>query len=377
MSLEQFLTSLEQEEAGALSDDSLKLLSGISRAEAHKLTSLWSTWDDSQVLETFESLQRISTSSRGSEFDTIFKASASGPIDEVREICVESLRGSTDLELVTIFIDLLKNDRSQKVRCAAAEVLEGFADLASDRRLPASHTDRVLEALASAVTQEAHPIRGKALISLGSMPRFDSSPYITLLKESTRADHVEFEDVLAAMGKSGDRRWLPDIEDALNSFNAGVRAAAVKAFGAIAEDDDVEVLNEPLDDHVLEVQLATVTALKTMGTPFARNMLKVAEESSEPAVQEAAKSSLAALNDEDELIYAVSPAMLDRGLYGAPIAADGQQRDLARYDAPTQEGWAHVDSEGEERDIAPTAEDIGEDMEDYLESDEFFKSSNN
>ncbi len=377
MSLEQFLTSLEQDEAGASSDDSLKLLSGISRTEAHRLTALWTAWDESMVLDVVQALQRISGTNPGVEFDTVFKAGTASPIDEVREICVRSLSGSTDLELVTLFIGMLENDDSNKVRCVAAETLEGFADLANDRRLPAPYSRRVVDALAKAVTTDVHPVRGKALISLAAMPRFDATRYISMLHESTVDDDPTFAYVVAAMGKSGDRRWLPEIENALDSLDACVRGAAAKAFGAIAEDDDVETLNEPLDDHVLEVQLAAVAALKTIGTPSARNMLKMAEKSSEPAVQEAAKSSLAALKDEDELIFAVSPTMLDRGLYGAPFAGDGHERDLTRYDAPTQEGWANVDSEGQELDIAPFSDDIGEDMEDYFESDEFFQSSNN
>ena len=93
-------------------------------------------------------------------------------------------------------------------------------------------------------------------------------------------------------------------------------------------------------------------------------------------MQQLAQAALDALKAEDDLMYAVSPTMVERGLFGVPAAARNASRDMSRYDAPTEEGWANVTSEGQEVDVAETPEDIGEDYEDYLESDEFFRESN-
>ena len=139
---------------------------------------------------------------------------------------------------------------------------------------------------------------------------------------------------------------MPTIEDAFFSDDSRIRIAAVFAFGKIAQDEDVESLSEPFDDHVLEVQMATVKALEEIGTAQAREMLELAVSSSEPEVQLLAQAALDALKADDELIYAVSPAMIERGLFGVPASARGTGRDLGRYDAPTEEGWANVTPEG-------------------------------
>ena len=149
----------------------------------------------------------------------------------------------------------------------------------------------------------------------------------------------------------------------------------ILAFGSIANDDDVESLSEPFDDHVLEVQMATVKALENIATQSttldprasgAREMLALAVASSEPEVQQLAQAALDTLKADDDLIYAVSPTMVERGLFGVPASATGTARDLSRYDAPTEEGWANVTSEGQELDVPETPEDIGEDYEGLL-----------
>ena len=92
--------------------------------------------------------------------------------------------------------------------------------------------------------------------------------------------------------------------------------------------------------------MATIKALEQIGTDQAREMLSLAETSSEPEVQELASAALTALKADDDLVYAVSPTMIERGLFGVPASARRPGRDLSRYDAPTEEGWANVDSEG-------------------------------
>ena len=93
-------------------------------------------------------------------------------------------------------------------------------------------------------------------------------------------------------------------------------------------------------------------------------------------MQQIAQTALDLLKAEDDLTYAVSPDMVAQGLFGVPLGARRPPRDLSRYDAPTEEGWANVTPEGQEIDVANAPDDIGEDYEDYLESDEFFRDSN-
>ena len=122
--------------------------------------------------------------------------------------------------------------------------------------------------------------------------------------------------------------------------------------------------------------MATVQSLASIGSPQAREMLSIAVSGSEPDVQRMAQAALDLLKAEDDLMYAVSPDMVAQGLFGVPLGARKPPRDMSRYDAATEEGWANMTSEGQEIDVADAPEDIGEDFEDYLESDEFFRESN-
>ena len=78
----------------------------------------------------------------------------------------------------------------------------------------------------------------------------------------------------------------------------------------------------------------------------AREMLSLAVSSSEPDVQQLAQAALDALKAEDDLMYAVSPTMVERGLFGVPATARTDSRNMSRYDAPTEEGWANVTLRG-------------------------------
>ena len=161
------------------------------------------------------------------------------------------------------------------------------------------------------------------------------------------------------------------------SSDAQVRIAAVAAFGNLAGDDDVDALSEPFDDHVLEVQMATIKALEQIGTDQAREMLSLAETSSEPEVQELASAALTALKADDDLdLRCVADNDRARTFRSASIGAQTRARSVALR-CPHRGGMGERRLRGfREQEVAPTAEDIGEDFEDYLESEEFFRDSN-
>ncbi len=377
MSLDHFMNDVAYSGVEVPSQDALKDLSGIDRNDARRFFAWTQDWDAQRMLDTIRKLGAVAAADPSIEFDTVFKAGLMHSKPEIRDECIRQLHGSADADFAAKLADLLAHDDCEAVRCRAAEALAGFSELASDGRLSASRCVLVVDALSASVKSGSPRVKGKALISLAGMPHHDASGLISSTFESSSGDDAMRVDAITAMGKSSDPCWLDDVRGEFDSRSDAVRAAAVRAFGMIAEDEDVWMLDEPLDDYALSVQLAGIEALRLLGGDKARAMLnRRLSSSSEPSVREAAKRSLGVLHAEDELRYAVSPEMLERGLYGAPIGLRGDERDVARYDAPTQEGWARITSDGSEVDVAPNTDDIGEDMEDYLESEEFFRSSN-
>ena len=371
------MTTDSQQPSESGVSDVLRELSGIDDAEAHSIVDVWKEWQSTEVIDTIAELRRAAETDRSLEFDSLFRVATSFPAPEVRLECVRALSEGGSFKIAQSLIAVLERDEVSEIRAIAAQSLHAFAEPARSRNVSKSALSRIATSLRNAIHVDERIVRGKSLIALAALHDDDAPDLIDTMFDEAIGDGPLMADVLTAMGESTDRSWLPTIEDAFFSNDPIVRIAAVLAFGKIARDDDVDSLSEPFDDQTLEVQIATVNALQNIGSPQARDMLGLAaEDSSEPAVQQTAQAALDFLKAEDDLIYAISPTMVERGLFGVPTAGRTPARDMSRYDSPTEEGWANVDPEGEEIDVAETQEDIGDDYEDYLESDEFFRESN-
>ena len=354
----------------------LRDLSGLGDSQARSIVSAWYGWQLEDVIGTITELQHVSETDRSLEFDALFRAAASFPHPQIRLESVRSLSNGGSIKTAHSLIAVIERDEVPEIRAAAAEALFAFSVLSQARNLSKITLDRIKSALRSAVHFDETIVRGKALKALAALRDEDAPDLIDETFDEAIGDSALMSDVLAAMGETCARSWLPTIEDAFYSDDAQVRIAAVIAFGKIANDNDVDCLAEPFDDHILEVQVATIKALEQIGTARAREMLALAASSIDSEVQQLAQLALETLKAEDDLMYAVSPTMVERGLFGHSPSARSTSRELSRYDAPTKEGWANVTSEGQELDIADIPEDIGEDYEDYLESEEFFRESN-
>ena len=370
------LTTDGQQFSESQVSEMLRDLSGVDDSQARAIVTAWHDWQLQDVIGTISELRQVAETDRSLEFDALFRAATSFPHPQVRLESVRALSNGGSIAIAHSLIRALEQDKVSAIRAASAEALLAFSDSSQARNISKAILNRIKSALRNAIHVDEPIVRGKALKSLAALRDDDAPDMIDAMFDEAVGDGPLMSDVLSAMGETGARSWLPTIEDAFYSGDVQIRVAAVLAFGKIANDDDVESLSEPFDDHVLEVQIATIKTLEEIGTAQAREMLELAVSSSEPEVQQLAQIALETLKAEDDLIYAVSPTMVERGLFGVPAAAQNPSRDMARYDAPTEEGWANVTSEGQEIDVAETSEDIGEDLEDYFESDEFFRSSN-
>ena len=352
------------------SDDTLRAIAGLTRAESEALLEQWGEWPDDVVVGTVERLADISSQDAGVEFDELFASCMFHPLDEVREQSVSAVSGNGDSRMIDALSDLLLADSSDEVRAAAAVALGAYADFAEAGRVSPQRVDRLREVLEVATDDPATSVAGAALIAYSGLPDGEPSEVIERKFDADSEDSDALAFSYAAMGRSSERHWLPEVLHALDHPSAKVRAAATLAFGDLADPDDgLGYLETLLDDDELDVQLAAVAALRTIGTSDARAMLtQTIELTSEPDVRDRAEQALEQLREDDQLHQAVTSEMMESGLYGGGGTAAAPERDLARYDAPTEEGWARLGDAGTGQD-----EDIGEDMEDYYESEEFWR----
>ena len=373
----EFLESVDAADGSVPSDDALRILAGLGRADATELTDQWADWPIDVVRRTVQRLGEIVAANGGIEFDELFSLCLLHDDAEIRECAVVALTGNGDSRLVPAFSDLLRNDPVEAVREKSVIALGAYADLADAGRLSPHRLARVRDTLAAATEDDSVRVAGAALVAYAGMPGDSPTEVIEEWCDRGGDDADSLSFAFAAMGRSCERHWLPDVIQALDYPSARVRESATVAFGELANhDDDLGCLDLQLDDDDLDVQLAAIKALQMIGTSDARAMLATTIESTpEPAVRDAAVSAMRRLKDEDELRHAVSPEMEESGLYGGGGTATTHGRDIGRYDAPTQEGWGNVagDDTADGSGQGDTDEDIGEDMEDWYESEEFWR----
>jgi HEAT repeat protein len=75
------------------------------------------------------------------------------------------------------------------------------------------------------------------------------------------------------MGLTADRRWLPILNDEMQSPSADFRAEAARAAGGLGSADSVDALQGLLTDQDLEVAIAAVYALGQIGGDRAVELL--------------------------------------------------------------------------------------------------------
>jgi HEAT repeat protein len=121
----------------------------------------------------------------------------------------------------------------------------------------------------------------------------------------TRSYHSDDElikaSALVAMGRTVDKRWIPEIGKELSNESPALRYEAARAAGELGSLELVTPLIELTRDHDPEVRLASIWALGQVGGQEASRTLKALSNSESETVREAAKEALS------EIAYSKNP----------------------------------------------------------------------
>ena len=278
------------------------------------------------------------------EFECVFKAGLGHGDGRVRSVAAHALAETGDTTAVSRILELLSDDDDLDVRIAAATAMGSFAGLASEGKFSQRVRDRIFGSLESVLKKGDTPseLWRRALEAAGAYGDARVNRYIDRAKDS---DAPEFKrSVLVAMARTSDPRWLDYVTQQLENDDSSVRFEAVNALGEIGDEPDAFYLEEPLDDQDLMVQLAAVAAAEKIAGPTAKQLLRVAGESPEPSVAQAASAALTSITNEDSLVQTVTPEMASEGMFGGSLGKP--TADNVPYDAANREGWSHIDEEG-------------------------------
>ena len=176
-------------------------------------------------------------------------------------------------------------------------------DLApADVRLDAAD----LSTIETLVQELAHPDPARVVYAIDVLESLDKRNLVTplLLYHEAPAVRERALQALAAPGGDTSERWVPQIRRVLGDPDAGVRAAAIAALGAISHDDAATLARPMLDDRDPRIRATAAVVLARSDAPADRALaedalLKLAEDLTD-AGREARRDVAVALRRIDD-----------------------------------------------------------------------------
>ena len=346
MGIEQFLDG-SPDDIARLDDATVTELSNLMPDEAIKLADAWQKWPADTLVDLLQRLSQLFIETAHVEFETVFTLALDHVDPRARRLGLAGLAESTDRMVALRMAELVRRDPDSSVRASAAANLALACQQAAEGRLIRRDGERLFEALCDAFENLQEPVEVRAR-ALESVAAFGGDRVNRFIRTVYADRSIEMrQSAIVAMGRTGDPAFIDFAVMNLDHVRPEMRLEATNALGLLCDEVQADLLEGPLDDQDLEVQLAAVAALARIGGSDARRLLRGAERSPEPRVATAAKETMAILDEFEGLEQPVTPAMAKRGMYGAPIRSSADMTD-EEYDAAAREGWGHLSEEGED-----------------------------
>jgi HEAT repeat protein len=271
-------------------------LSDLNSEDLALLKAVWprlSTWRRRALLEDLEELGNADDLL---SYEAIGRHAVSDEDARVRQLGVRLLWEFETLDLIPIFLALLKTDPESEVRAEAATALGQFVYLGEIDRLQPEKMAEIEKDLLDTIRRDhSLQVRLRALESIGYSSREEVPP---LIEQTFSAGDLEgMASALMAMGRSMDERWEQDIMEMLEHQAANVRAEAARAAGEMELSESVTRLVNMTRDSDEDVRYAAIWSLSQIGGDRARrvleNLLRRAEEDDEASYIETALDNLA------------------------------------------------------------------------------------
>jgi HEAT repeat protein len=279
-------------------------LSNLNPAELEVWEQAWATIEPERQRQIMSRLIELAEDNVELGFESIFRNRLKDRDAEVQSKAVHGLWESEDASLIDPLIDLLGQAGSEQVQAAAAAGLGKFAMLAEHNKLRASHSDKICQALLTAINDEdkAPEVRLQALSAAAPLSR----PRVTEAIVNAYRSHDSRIKINAiyAMGKNCDRSWLPILLDEMVSDDTETRYEAAVACGELGEEAAVPLLIRLTDDSDTDVRLAAIQALGEIGGVQAKKHLQHCRENPSEVIRQAAGQALEELAaGEDPLSF--------------------------------------------------------------------------
>lgn len=248
-------------------------LSDMSKAEFELFQREWLEVSEERRAALVRHMADIAEENYLVEFTPIFAHLFDDSYAAVRIAALDGVWDSTEPRLVRPIIGLLQGDRDVNVRAAAARALAHYVLLAEWGQIRPAVAAPAVDALLAEYDRPNAPLEVKRAaleaVAAANHPRI---PDMILDAYDDGPEDLQLS-ALFAMGLTADRRWLPLLDDEMQSPSADFRAEAARAAGGLGSAESVDALEGLLTDEDLGVTMAAVYALGQIGGDRATELL--------------------------------------------------------------------------------------------------------
>jgi HEAT repeat protein len=289
-------------EGGKPTVASLKFLSDLGSEDRAVLHDQWPKLPTDIRLRVVSSLATIAEDNIDYDFRRVFLNALEDEDAEVRREAIEGLVEDHSTLLMGRLLSMLRNDREESVREAAAIALGRFTYRAQCNKLgiptEGSRLRDTLLAAARDKSEDEEVVR-RAVESLGYYHEDKDVQELIALQYKKRDEFAE--SAVLAMGRTMNPEWTPIIMHELNSEEPAMRYEAAHSAGEMGLREAAPRLVDLIDDEDTEVRLMAIWALGQIGGAPASRALTENLQSSDPAIRDAAQEAL------QEIAFAADP----------------------------------------------------------------------
>ena len=281
-------------------------LADLSNLDANELTFLEQTWNSIEAGRRRQIMIRLLELAEENfelNFDAIFKNGLRDPDPEVRVQSIEGLWENEETTLISTYIRMLNEDKSEAVQAAAAKALSKYAMLNELKKIGPASSGRVSQALLAILADpnKSQEVWRRALEAAAPLSLNEVKKAIRTAYQSE--DHKLKNSAIYAMGKNCDSAWIPTLIQEMASTSSETRYEAAGACGEICDEAAVAPLIKLTQDKDPEVQQAAINALGKIGGAKAKQFLMKSLNSPDEVISEAAEQALKQIEAEEDHLF--------------------------------------------------------------------------
>lgn len=282
------------------STGALTALSNMEPENHARFETAWPAIEPDRRRRVATALVELAEDNISLDFTGVFHFMVKDADAQVRGKAVEGLWEDESRDWLNKLLELVAKDPDENVREKAALGLSNFAFLAETGKLTDRLTKKVRDGLFEQLNSKDQGVSRRVLEALGYFGQDES--VIRAIQEAYNSDdELVKASALKAMGRSINKRWLPEVGKELTSAEPALRYEAATAAGEMSADELTQPVIRLVEDPDREVVLAAVWALGQIGGQESSRTLKALANGDDETLATAANEALT------ELAFASNP----------------------------------------------------------------------